>query len=47
MLFPTNLISQLPFCDSNIINHFFCDSGPLLALACADTTAIELMDFMF
>ncbi|EPY87621.1 olfactory receptor 6J1-like protein [Camelus ferus] len=47
VLFPTNLISQLPFCDSNIINHFFCDSGPLLALACADTTAIELMDFMF
>ncbi|XP_057581022.1 olfactory receptor 6J1 [Hippopotamus amphibius kiboko] len=46
VLFPTILISQLPFCDSNIINHFFCDSGPLLALACADTTAIELMDFM-
>nr|XP_054304785.1 olfactory receptor 6J1 [Pongo pygmaeus] len=46
VLFPTILISQLPFCGSNIINHFFCDSGPLLALACADTTAIELMDFM-
>ncbi|KAM9202406.1 olfactory receptor 6J1 [Dugong dugon] len=47
VLFPTILISQLPFCGSNIINHFFCDSGPLLALACADTTAIEVMDFMF
>ncbi|XP_072868998.1 olfactory receptor 6J1 [Chlorocebus sabaeus] len=46
VLFPTILISQLPFCGSNIINHFFCDGGPLLALACADTTAIELMDFM-
>ncbi|KAM5240624.1 olfactory receptor 6J1 [Hipposideros larvatus] len=46
VLFPIILISQLPFCGSNIINHFFCDSGPLLALACADTTAIELMDFM-
>ncbi|XP_032121423.1 olfactory receptor 6J1 [Sapajus apella] len=46
VLFPTILISQLPFCGSNIINHFFCDSGPLLALACADTTAIQLMDFM-
>ncbi|KAM7154767.1 LOW QUALITY PROTEIN: olfactory receptor 6J1 [Molossus nigricans] len=40
VLFPTILISQLPFCGSNIINHFFCDSG------CADTTAIELMEFM-
>ncbi|XP_069319312.1 olfactory receptor 6J1 [Eulemur rufifrons] len=46
VLFPTILISRLPFCGSNVINHFFCDSGPLLALACADTTAIELMDFM-
>ncbi|XP_076982639.1 olfactory receptor 6J1 [Tamandua tetradactyla] len=46
VLFPTIFISQLPFCGSNIINHFFCDSGPLLALACGDTTAIELMDFM-
>nr|KAF6388187.1 olfactory receptor family 6 subfamily J member 1 [Myotis myotis] len=46
VLFPIIFISQLPFCGSNIINHFFCDSGPLLALACADTTAIELMDFM-
>lgn len=46
VLFPNIFISQLPFCGSNIINHFFCDSGPLLALACADTTAIELMDFM-
>lgn len=32
VLFPTIFISQLPFCGSNIINHFFCDSGPLLAL---------------
>ncbi|XP_024412065.2 olfactory receptor 6J1 [Desmodus rotundus] len=46
VLFPTILIFQLPFCGSNIINHFFCDSGPLLALACTDTTATELRDFM-
>ncbi|XP_020840021.1 olfactory receptor 6J1-like [Phascolarctos cinereus] len=46
VLFPTILISKLPFCGSNIINHYFCDSGPLLALACADTTSIELMDFL-
>lgn len=46
VLFPIILISQLPFCGSNIINHFFCDSGPWLALACADATVIELMEFM-
>ncbi|KAM9090627.1 LOW QUALITY PROTEIN: olfactory receptor 6J1 [Megaptera novaeangliae] len=44
VLFPTILIS-LSFCDSNIFDHFFCDSGPLLALACG-TTAVELMHFM-
>ncbi|XP_068953590.1 olfactory receptor 6J1-like [Petaurus breviceps papuanus] len=46
VLFPTILISRVPFCGSNIINHYFCDSGPLLALACTDTTSIELMDFL-
>ncbi|XP_073438931.1 olfactory receptor 2AP1-like [Dendrobates tinctorius] len=39
------LISQLPFCRSNEINHFFCDSPPLLQLACADTYLIDLLDF--
>ncbi|XP_069488870.1 olfactory receptor 5V1-like [Ambystoma mexicanum] len=28
---------QLPFCKSNLINHFFCDIPPLLALSCTDT----------
>ena len=27
VLFPTILISQPPFCDSSVINHFFRDSG--------------------
>ncbi|XP_044137395.1 olfactory receptor 6B1-like [Bufo gargarizans] len=39
------LIFQLPFCRSNVINHFFCDSPPLLQLACADTNLIDLLDF--
>ncbi|XP_064147987.1 olfactory receptor 11H12-like [Loxodonta africana] len=34
-LVPVILISQLPFCGSNIIDHFVCDSGPLLTLSCA------------
>ncbi|KAG9468151.1 hypothetical protein GDO78_013651, partial [Eleutherodactylus coqui] len=39
------LISQLPFCKNNVVNHFFCDSPPLLQLACADTYLIDLIDF--
>uniref|UniRef100_A0A670IV12 Olfactory receptor n=1 Tax=Podarcis muralis TaxID=64176 RepID=A0A670IV12_PODMU len=38
---------QLPFCKSNIINHFFCDEPPLLLLSCSDTYNNELMVFIF
>ncbi|XP_019490520.1 PREDICTED: olfactory receptor 11H7-like [Hipposideros armiger] len=34
-------ISQLPFCGPNIIDHFLCDVGPLVALSCAPTPIIE------
>ncbi|XP_070584687.1 olfactory receptor 6S1 [Erythrolamprus reginae] len=43
---PTIMIARLSYCKSNIINHFFCDSGPLLDLSCSDTRVIELMDFV-
>ncbi|XP_069488844.1 olfactory receptor 6M1-like [Ambystoma mexicanum] len=43
---PTVLKVRLPFCGPNRINHFFCDAGPLLKLSCADTTLIELIDFI-
>ncbi|CAM5148210.1 unnamed protein product, partial [Natator depressus] len=33
---------QLSFCSSNIINHFFCDVLPLLALSCSDTHVNEI-----
>ncbi|XP_015263424.1 PREDICTED: olfactory receptor 6M1-like [Gekko japonicus] len=42
---PAILILQLPFCGPNIINHFFCDVGPLLKLSCFDTKNIERMNF--
>ncbi|XP_057585657.1 olfactory receptor 5G3-like isoform X1 [Hippopotamus amphibius kiboko] len=39
----TTLTFCLPFCGSNIINHFFCDVSPLLSLVCADTSVIKFM----
>ncbi|XP_049747711.1 olfactory receptor 1009-like [Elephas maximus indicus] len=37
---------QLPFCHSNIINHFFCDMSPLLSLVCADIWINKLLVFI-
>ncbi|EHB04812.1 Olfactory receptor 10AG1 [Heterocephalus glaber] len=36
-------IFTLPFCESNIINHFFCDIHPVLKLACRKIFMNELM----
>ncbi|XP_025033211.1 olfactory receptor 49-like, partial [Python bivittatus] len=46
ILVPSLVLFQMPFCGPNIINHFFCDSGPLLKLACGDTRLVELIDFV-
>nr|XP_014716867.1 olfactory receptor 5W2-like [Equus asinus] len=43
----TCCIFQLSFCNSNIINHFFCDIPPLLALSTSDTTVNEIVLFTF
>ncbi|KAM4652138.1 olfactory receptor 6N2-like [Discoglossus pictus] len=40
------LISKLPFCDSNEIQHIFCDFPPLLSLACTDTSINVFVDFI-
>ncbi|XP_048217320.1 olfactory receptor 8H1-like [Perognathus longimembris pacificus] len=39
-------MSRLTFCNSNIIHHFFCDTSPMLALSCRDTSDIEMMIFI-
>ncbi|XP_074092464.1 LOW QUALITY PROTEIN: olfactory receptor 6C2-like [Macrotis lagotis] len=39
-------VSQLSFCDSNIIKHFLCDLGPLTKLSCSDTSAVESLAFV-
>ncbi|XP_030043494.1 olfactory receptor 11L1-like [Microcaecilia unicolor] len=40
-LVPVILTSQLPFC-GNEIDHFLCDTGPLLELSCVDDFTTEL-----
>ncbi|MBZ3875018.1 Olfactory receptor 10AG1 [Sciurus carolinensis] len=39
-------VFSLPFCASNVINHFFCDIRSVLKLACGETFTNELMIFV-
>ncbi|KAH0511777.1 Olfactory receptor 5B12 [Microtus ochrogaster] len=41
----TGNIFRLSFCKFNVINHFFCDAPPLLALSCSDTSVSEMLIF--
>ncbi|XP_048206072.1 olfactory receptor 6C2-like [Perognathus longimembris pacificus] len=38
---PFTLDLNLEFCDSNVIDHFFCDVYPLLKISCSETWLIE------
>ncbi|XP_026576778.1 olfactory receptor 6X1-like [Pseudonaja textilis] len=40
------MIAKLPYCISNIINHFYCDVGPVLKIAGGDTHLIEDLGFL-
>ncbi|XP_004648228.1 olfactory receptor 6C75 [Octodon degus] len=40
---PIILLLHLNFCASNIIDHFICDSSPILQLSCTNTHFLELM----
>nr|XP_033779163.1 olfactory receptor 10A5-like [Geotrypetes seraphini] len=42
----TLFIFRLPFCDSNIINHFFCDLPAVIKLACGNTYGSEVSVFL-
>ncbi|XP_004417348.1 PREDICTED: olfactory receptor 149-like [Odobenus rosmarus divergens] len=44
--FLTALTFQLPYCGPNEVDYFFCDIPVMLKLACADTSALELVGFI-
>ena len=47
LIFPPVILGlKLEFCDSNVIDHFICDSPPILQISCADTHFLELMSFL-
>ncbi|XP_006884063.1 PREDICTED: olfactory receptor 6C6-like [Elephantulus edwardii] len=47
IIFPPLVLGlQLDFCASKTIDHFLCDTSPILQLSCTDTKLIELMAFV-
>ncbi|KAK9398005.1 olfactory receptor [Crotalus adamanteus] len=39
-------IAELPYCTFNVINHFYCDVGPVLKIAGGDIQVIEVLGFL-
>ncbi|XP_058035792.1 olfactory receptor 6X1-like [Ahaetulla prasina] len=46
ILYQQVLTANLPFCASNVTNHFYCDAGPVLKIAGGDTHLIEALGFL-
>ncbi|XP_004648224.1 olfactory receptor 6C4-like [Octodon degus] len=46
ILSPIILTSHLDFCASNVLNHYYCDYGPLIEISCSNTSVLELVDFI-
>ncbi|XP_073479967.1 olfactory receptor 11L1-like [Aquarana catesbeiana] len=42
ILVTTLMISTLEFCGPNVIDHFFCDFGPIIELSCSETSAVQI-----
>ncbi|KAG8435674.1 hypothetical protein GDO86_013558 [Hymenochirus boettgeri] len=40
------LTSKLSYCNSHLIDHFFCDLIPLLKLSCSDTFNVEILTYI-
>ncbi|XP_058546664.1 olfactory receptor 8J2-like isoform X1 [Neofelis nebulosa] len=41
----TSCVFSVSYCSSNVINHFYCDNVPLLALSCSNTHIPETVVF--
>ncbi|XP_044282160.1 olfactory receptor 6X1-like [Varanus komodoensis] len=46
MFVPSVFVWRLPFCGPNIVDHFYCDIGPILTLACTDTHLLESLGLL-
>ncbi|XP_062993214.1 olfactory receptor 6X1-like [Elgaria multicarinata webbii] len=46
MFFPSLYVWRMPFCGPNIVDHFYCDIGPILNLACTDTHLMESLGLL-
>ncbi|XP_053304176.1 olfactory receptor 6Y1-like [Spea bombifrons] len=44
--FSIGLISQMNFCDSKTVNHYFCDISPVINLSCDDISTVEIVNFI-
>ncbi|XP_025214038.1 olfactory receptor 8J1 [Theropithecus gelada] len=42
----SSCVFSVSYCSSNIINHFYCDNVPLLALSCSETYLPETVVFI-
>ncbi|XP_067388375.1 olfactory receptor 6Y1-like [Emydura macquarii macquarii] len=41
-----SFIARLKFCNTEALNHYFCDISPLLNVSCTDSSLAELVDFV-
>ncbi|KAM9229843.1 olfactory receptor 6C6 [Dugong dugon] len=47
IIFPPLIMGlKLDFCASKIIDHFICETSPILQMSCTDTHVLELMSFV-
>ncbi|XP_056392728.1 olfactory receptor 10J4-like [Hyla sarda] len=40
------LIFSLPYCESHLVAHFFCDIPPMMSIACANTFIVEVYQLL-
>ncbi|XP_075433914.1 olfactory receptor 11A1-like [Ascaphus truei] len=45
-LIVTCMLCEIQLCGPNVIDHFYCEYGPLLELSCSDTSIVEIVGFV-